>query len=146
MPPEEDKALVRRFVAAADHLDFEQASACLSPDVIVHLPGMPAPLDFAIFFQFGQMWHTAFPDEQTTFEDQVAEGDKVVSRMTSVATHTGSFQGIPPTGKRIRVSGIWIDRIADGRIVERWGVVDMLSVLQQLGVIPMSEQALEIGE
>jgi predicted ester cyclase len=136
MSPEENKALIRRFVAAADRLDFEQAKTCLSPEVVVHLPGMPAPLDFATFFQFGQMWHGASPDEQTTFEAQVAEGEMVVSRMTSVATHTGSFQGIPPTGKQIRVGGIWIDRIADGKIVERRGVMDMLAVLQQLGVIP----------
>ena len=93
------------------------------------------------FFQVGQMWHAAFPDEQTVFDDQIAEGDKVVSRMTSTATHTGEFQGIPPTGKRITVTGIWIERIAEGKIVERWGVVDMLAVMQQLGVIPTSEQA-----
>jgi predicted ester cyclase len=113
----------------------------LSPDLIVHLAGAPGPLDLATFFQFGQMWHAAFPDEQTVFENQIAEGDKVVSRMTSTATHTGGFQGIPPTGKRIRVTGIWIERIADGWIVERWGEVDMLGVMQQLGVIPTPEQA-----
>ena len=56
--------------------------------------------------------------------------------MTSTATHLGDFQGIPATGKRITVGGIWIDRIAGGRIVERWGVVDLLGVLQQLGALP----------
>jgi predicted ester cyclase len=61
--------------------------------------------------------------------------------MTSTATHTGEFQGIPSTGKRITVSGIWIERIADDRIVERWGVFDMLGVMQQLGVITTPEQA-----
>lgn len=136
MSTEENKALVRAFVAAADQLDFDRASACLSPAVVVHMAGAPGPLDFSSFFQFGQMWHTAFPDEQTTFDDQIADGDKVVSRMTSRATHSGEFQGIPATGKRIKVTGILIDRIADGKIVERWGVIDMLGVLQQLGVIP----------
>jgi predicted ester cyclase len=86
MSAEENKVLVRQFVAAADRLDFDQARACLSPEIVVHLAGAPAPLDFATFFKFGQMWHTAFPDEQTSFEEQVAEGDKVVSRMTSTAT------------------------------------------------------------
>jgi predicted ester cyclase len=104
------------------------------------MPGITAPLDFATFFHFGQMWHNAFPDEQTSFEDQVAEGGKVVSRMSSTATHLGEFQGMPATGKKIRVSGIWIDRIAEGKIVERWGVVDMMSVMQQLGVIPAPAQ------
>ena len=56
-------------------------------------------------------------------------GDSVVSRMSSTATHTGEFQGIPPTGKRIAVTGIWLDRLAGGKLVERWGVVDALGVL-----------------
>jgi predicted ester cyclase len=103
------------------------------------MAGAPVPLDFPTFLQFGQMWHSAFPDEQTTFEDQIAEVDKVVSRMASTATYTGEFQGIPPTGKQFRVTGIWIDRIADGKIVERWGVVDMLGLMQQLDAIPAPE-------
>jgi steroid delta-isomerase-like uncharacterized protein len=136
MSDAENKALIRRFVAAADRLDFEEATRCLSPHIAVHVGGLPAPLDLATFFQFGQAWHTAFPDEQTTFEDQIAEGDTVVSRMTSTATHRESFQGIPPTGRRVTVTGIWIDRVADGQIVERWGQIDMLGLLQQLGAIP----------
>jgi predicted ester cyclase len=141
MSEEANKALIRQFVAAADQQDFNGASAYLSPDVIVHLAGAPSPLDFPTFFQFGQMWHAAFPDEHTVFDDQIAEGDRVVSRMTSSATHTAEFQGILPTGKRISVTGIWIDRVAEGKIVERWGVIDMLGVMQQLGVIPTPEQA-----
>lgn len=140
MSTQANKTLIREFVAAADKQDFDHASACLSPDVVVHLAGAPGSLDFPTFFQFGKMWHAAFPDEQTTFEDQIAEGGTVVSRMVSTATHTGEFQGIPPTGKQIRVTGIWIDRVADGKIVERWGVVDMLGVMQQLGVMPAPGQ------
>src|SRR5262249_55283413 len=136
MTTKDSKTMVREFVAAADKQDFERAASFVSGDVVVHLAGAPGPLDFPTFFQFGQMWHAAFPDEQTRFEDQIVEGDKVVSRMTSTATHTGECQGMPPTGKRIAVTGIWIDRIADGKIVERWGVVDMLGVMQQLGVMP----------
>jgi predicted ester cyclase len=139
MSTEENKAIVRRFVAAADKLNFEEATTCISSEVVVHLAGAPGPLDFATFFQFGRMWHSAFPDEQTRFEDQIAEGDKVVSRMRSTATHTGDFQGIPPTGKQIKITGIWIDRIGDGKIVERWGVVDQMGLMQQLGVIPAPE-------
>jgi predicted ester cyclase len=140
--PEENKALVRRFVAAADRSDFKEATRYLSPDITVHTGGgTPGPLDLASFFQFGQAWHSAFPDEETTFEDQIAEGDKVVSRMTSRATHTSEFQGVPPTGKRITVTGIWIDWVVDGRIVERWGQVDLLGVMQQVGTLPTPDQA-----
>jgi predicted ester cyclase len=140
MTSEENKALIRRFVAAADRLDFEEATRCLSPDVKVHLPGMPAPLDFDSFFQFGRAWHGAFPDERTEFEDQIAEGHLVVSRMRSTATHRGELMGIPATGRRITVTGIWIDRVAGGQIVERWGEVDMLGMLQQLDVVPAPGQ------
>jgi predicted ester cyclase len=122
MLTEQNKVLIRRFVEAADKSDFAAATACLAPDQLkVHMAGVPQPLDYETFFQFGQAWHSAFPDEQTIFEDQVAEGDKVVSRMTSTATHQGEFQGLPPTGKKIKVTGIWIDRIANDKIVERWG-------------------------
>jgi predicted ester cyclase len=133
MAAEENKALIRRFVAAADRSDFDEATTCLAPDLRVHLGGVAEALDFPTFVQFGHAWHAAFPDEQTTFDAQFADGDTVISRMTSTATHTGDFQGLPPTGRRITVTGIWIDRVRDGRIVERWGVVDMLGVKQQLG-------------
>jgi len=136
MSTEENKAIIRRFVAEADRGDIDGAAAFLAPELVVHMAGAPGPLDRATFLQFGRMWHTAFPDEQTTFEDQLAEGDKVVSRMTATATHQAEFQGIAPTGKRIRVTGIWMDRIVAGKIVEHWVVVDQLGVLQQLGVLP----------
>lgn len=141
MSTEENKALIRRFVEAADRSDFEEATKCLSPDIVVHMGGMPGALDLDTFFRFGQAWHSAFPDEKTTFEDQIAAGDKVVSRMSSRATHTGELQGIPPTAKRITVSGIWIDRVVDGKIAEHWAQVDMLGVMQQLGAVPTPERA-----
>ena len=71
--------------------------------------------------------------------DQIAEGDKVVTRIVSTGTHTGAFQGIPATGKPIRVDGILIERYANGRIVERWDQFDQLGMLQQLGVIPVPQ-------
>src|SRR3712207_8858048 len=67
------------------------------------------------------------PPRSTLFPYPTLFRSTVVSRMTSTATHTGEFQGMPPTGKRITVTGIWIDRITAGKIVERWGVVDMRS-------------------
>jgi len=67
----------------------------------------------------------------------IAEEDKVVSRFTFQGTHTGEFMGIAPTGREVTVMQISIDRIADGKIVEHWGLVDQLSLLQQLGVGPL---------
>ena len=78
----------------------------------------------------------AFPDLKVTVHDQVAEGNMVATRMSFGGTHTATFQGIPPTGKAINVSGVIIDRIVDGKITEHWASFDAMGMMQQLGVIP----------
>ena len=79
---------------------------------------------------------TAFPDVHFTVHDVIAEGDKVVRHFTQHGTHTGelTWWNLPPTGKEISVTGIMIDRIEDGKIAERWLNMDMLGMMQQLGV------------
>jgi predicted ester cyclase len=81
------------------------------------------------------MW-TAFPDMHVVVEDQIAEGDKVVSRLTIRGTLQGDFLGIPPTGKQVSVTGIGIDRIENDKFVESWGNFDALGLMQELGAIP----------
>lgn len=78
----------------------------------------------------------AFPDLHLTFEDVVAEGDMVWARLSGAGTHEGPFMGLPATGRRMRVDVIDIVRVADGRLVEHWGVADRLSVAQQIGLVP----------
>lgn len=85
------------------------------------------------------MYRTAFPDIELTIEDQVAEGDKVVTRWTGRGTHEGELQGIAPTGKQITVTGISTTRYAGGKIAEEWEIIDQLGMLQQLGVVPPLE-------
>jgi steroid delta-isomerase-like uncharacterized protein len=91
--------------------------------------------------QFEAMLHEAFPDYRVTVEDQIAEGDEVATRWTARGTHKGKFQGMPPTGKQITMSGITIFRIANGKLVEGWNKPDLLGMLQQLGAVPAPEQA-----
>lgn len=91
--------------------------------------------------QFVVEMRTAFPDFKMTVEDQVAEGDKVVTRFRARGTHAGPFQGIPPAGKQGEISGTIIDRIADGKIIECWSSADYLGLLQQLGVVPAPDDA-----
>lgn len=86
------------------------------------------------------MVRSAFPDIRITADDMIAEGDKVVTRWTIVGTQTGEFIGIPPTGVQVMFTGILISRLAGGKIVEDWENSDVLGMLQQLGVIPSSEQ------
>jgi len=78
----------------------------------------------------------AVPDIQIRVLDQVAEGDRVVSRLEITGTHLGEWRGIPPTGKRFTISGMVMRRIAGGKILERWDNLDMLGFFQQIGVIP----------
>jgi predicted ester cyclase len=75
----------------------------------------------------------AFPDFHLTIEDQIAEGDKVVTRVTFRGTHLGEYRGIAPTGRQVVYGGIAVDRIADGRVVEGWHQADQLGLLRQLG-------------
>jgi steroid delta-isomerase-like uncharacterized protein len=77
--------------------------------------------------------NAAFPDWKVTVDDIIAEGDKVVVRATGQGTHLGEYMGIPPTGRRIKVSWIAIYRIADGKLAEHWQQIDELGLRQQLG-------------
>jgi predicted ester cyclase len=77
----------------------------------------------------------AFPDLRLTVEDQVAEGDKVVTRWRGEMTHVGELGGVPPTGNRVTISGITIDRFGDGKIVEAWRSMDTLALLRGIGVL-----------
>jgi predicted ester cyclase len=77
----------------------------------------------------------AFPDARYTVEDQLAEGEKVLTRWSCIDTHKGELMGIAPTGKPVRVSGMLTDRIVDGKIVEEWSEWDALGTMQQMGVV-----------
>ena len=99
------------------------------------MPGGP-PMDVEQASGMAAMFYAAFPDLHTTFEDQIAEGDKVVARVTIRGTHQGEFQGIPATGKEVAFGGILIDHYQDGKVVEHWVQMDMMGLMQQLGAIP----------
>jgi 4-oxalocrotonate tautomerase family enzyme len=81
-------------------------------------------------------WHAAMPDGKMTIDDIITEGELSTIRMTWEATHTGQFGNIPPSGKRIKVTSIGIDKVVNGKITEGWGELDMLGMLQQMGAIP----------
>ena len=90
---------------------------------------------------FAATWRGSFPDWHSTFEELVAEGDRVAERWTGRGTHRGELQGIPPTGKRVEVPGSVFYRIVEGKIVEFRGQLDMMGMMQQLGVMPSPQHA-----
>jgi steroid delta-isomerase-like uncharacterized protein len=138
MSTEDNKALIRQLfeeVWNKGNIAFAQEVASANWVAHGNLPGQETP-GLEGVRGFITIYRTAFPDMHLTIEDQVAEGDKVVTRWRASATHLGPLMGIPATGKRVTVSGIGIHRIARGKIVEQWGIDDTLGLMQQLGLVP----------
>ncbi len=109
----------------------------MAPDVIIHLESNPAPLKGTKWVkQDDAMLHGAFHDFTREIESMTASGDRVAARMHYRGTHSGSYMGVPGTGKVYDWSGLTIDRFEDGKIVERWVNIDRFTLLQQVGLIP----------
>ena len=137
MSTQENKAVVRRiFDDIYNQGNLAAVDEIFAADYVDHSapPGFPSGLDS--FKQSFGMFRAAFPDIHVAVEDVIADGDKVVVRLTFSGTHTGALMGIPPTGKFVTITGIAIDRIKNGKVVEHWVNRDDLGMLQQLGVIP----------
>jgi steroid delta-isomerase-like uncharacterized protein len=141
MAAEENKALVRRFVEEFwNEGNMSAADELMAPDAEIHMPtGELVDLDG--LKGFAGAFRESFPDWHSTFEELITEGDRVAERWTGRGTHQGELQGIPPTGKHVEVPGSVFYRIVDGKIVEFRGQLDMMSLMQQLGVIPAPQQA-----
>jgi len=135
MSIEENKKIVRRYQEIYNSNDLDALGEAVSEDLLTPrlMPGIPAGIEGARAAH--RIMLAGFPDYQTVIEDLFAEGDKVAARITMSGTNTGSFMGIPATGKRVSFTGIYIARIADGKIVEHWGEEDSVSLLQQLGAL-----------
>jgi len=135
----QNKAVARRYVAA--HAGNERAvlEELLPPDITVYSAGSPMNRDGLL--QSIGMFSAVASDRELAVEDQIAEGDKVLTRCTWRGIHSGSFQGMPPTGRQIAVSAFFMQRILDGRIVEQWFLFDQLSFMRQLGLVPPPQPA-----
>lgn len=138
MSTEANKAVVRHFYEAIwNQGDLARIDAVLAPDFVDHDPMEGATGRRGIEPKaLITMWRAAFPDVALTIEDQLAEGDQVLTRWRATGTNRGSFLGRPPTGKQVTITGMWLDRVQDGQIVESWANWDTLGLLQQLGWVP----------
>jgi steroid delta-isomerase-like uncharacterized protein len=142
---EQNKTLVDQFLKNLDKTRRVIDEVCDSR-LVAHLPGSPRPATREEFAQFVSLFYLAFPDLVHSIENQVAEGDMVVSRLTVQGTHQGPFQGMPPTGKRVKFTDIMVNRIEDGKIIELWAQFDALGLLQQLGVLSSIESGGSINQ
>src|SRR5215218_8263598 len=141
---EENKALTRPSweIVAEGSLDtLEDAlKEVYADEIVLHEPGEDVR-GIEGLKQFVSMIRSALPDLRITLEDDIAEGDKVVSRWRAQGTHQGELMGIAPTGNQVRITGITIHRVSGGKIVESWSNYDALGMMQQIGAIPEPGQA-----
>lgn len=142
MNVESNKALARSYIEALDRRDIEAAVALVAPDLVNHTAIPEAQGADGLRRILGKV-HRAFPDQRTTCEDVIAEGDRVVCRLTLRGTHSGPLEfvrwPIPPTGKTVASTAIHVYRISGGKIAEQWGAMDALGMLRQLGLTPRPE-------
>jgi steroid delta-isomerase-like uncharacterized protein len=139
---EANKQVIREFLEdVINQGRFDRANDLVKEDFVElePLPGQRQGREglVAVLAQF----RAAFPDIHWDIFEMVAEGDKVVTRFTWAGTHRDTFLGIPGTGKHVEVKGVVIDRLESGKMADSRILMDTLSLLQQLGVVPASPPA-----
>ncbi len=134
---EENKALVRRFYEEIDKGNLEALDELVAEDYVDHnpppFPGLARGRE-GLKQAFKMFWQATPGHHQ--IEEQIAEGDKVVTRLTAYGKHEGDLPGAPRTGHDLKMGSVTIHRIANGKLVEKWSQKDNLSFLIQIGVIP----------
>jgi predicted ester cyclase len=135
---EENKALARRwFEDLFNAGNLEVADEIIAPDHVNHDPTLPdIPPGPEGQKQVVNLYRSAFTNAHISIEEQLAEGDSVVTRGTGSGTHQGELMGVAPTGNQVRVTGIIINCLSDGKIAESWTNYDALGVMRQIGAIP----------
>jgi predicted ester cyclase len=140
---EQNKALARRVVEELFNQDgnLEAADELFTSDYVCYVAGFEDLHGAEAVRHFAATKRQAIPDLKNTIEDQVAEGEKVVTRYRTQGTHQGETEAFgPPAHKRIDIQGMVIDRLSGGKIAESWIVYDALGIMQQLGMIPEAGQ------
>jgi steroid delta-isomerase-like uncharacterized protein len=130
------KSVVLGWIQAFNTRDWKAESAVRSVEFTAYLSGVSGPMDSAAWSGFMSGFTSAFPDSQISVESCIAEGDTVVARWTLTGTHRGEFQGIPPTGRTVKFTGIECNRFVNGQLVEHRCNFDNIAMLQQLGALP----------
>ena len=142
MSAEENKDIVRRFWGVWEQGNIGLVDELLAPDYVNHSPGIPGqPEGREGVKAVVSMFRSGMPDLEVQIDDMIAEDDKVVVRYTIEGTHEGDLFGVPPTGRRVSIESITIERVSEGKIREHRRITDTLAMMQQLGAIPVPEHA-----
>ncbi len=141
--PEDRKALVRRYLGEVfAQGNFDAIPEIFAADYVEHDPASEGEIRGHDGVRRDlEPYVNAFSDTQVAVDDQIAEGDRVATRVTVAATHVEEFRGIAPTGERIAITGTVFHRVAGGKLAEGWWSWDTLGLLQQLGAVPAEQPA-----
>ena len=133
---EQNKAVFEKLMSALNAKDIDAMESLVADNFVDNdaMPGMAPGKEGMVDMM--RMYVGAFPDLNVVVDQWVAEGDLVVGVMTTTATQTGEFMGMPPSGKKFSVREIHMVRVAHGKMAEHWGVQNELSMMQQLGFMP----------
>lgn len=136
MSLEENKAIARQFYKLIETGDLDLADEVVAEDYVNHnaLPGQTSGL--AGYKEAISALRASVPDIQYTIDDQIAEGDKVLTRYRATGTHQGEFLGVPASGKPLTFRALVLQRVVNGKIQESWLEMDMLGLMQQMGALP----------
>jgi predicted ester cyclase len=129
---EQNKEIVKYALQLYDEKNFAERDKLFSPETIYHAPGGKEYSLLGYREEFGIHFYTAFPDLSHTIEEILADGDKVILRLTDYGTHLGEFMGIPPSGKKVTWPVTSIYRLTEGIVQELWIEFDLLSLKQKL--------------
>jgi predicted ester cyclase len=134
---EHNKAVSRRWIEVFNERDEPAEADVRASDYVAHAPASlePEPLDSEAWTRFLGGFVKGFPDLRLTVEAAVGEGDLVAQRVHFEGTHTGEFQGLPPTQSKVSFSGLELNRFVEGRVAEHWFQLDALTLLRQLGLV-----------
>ena len=143
MSVERNKDLARQAIGIWTTGVFDAVDELYAPEYVNHQhhdPDDPRDIHGAeAMKRFARKFREAFPDFHDSVDIQIAEGDMVATRFTSTGTHRGTFMGVEPTNRKLTWTGITIDRIAEGKIVESWANWDMMGMMQQLNAVSAPE-------
>jgi len=132
MDGEMNKAAKKKYFEAFNARNLDAIDDLFAPGYVLHMAGAPDVEGAAMLKQMVAGSFAALSDAELEAQDMVAEGDKVATRWAMTAVHSGEFMGIPPTNRRLTMTGIIIDRFKDGQVVEAWELFDMHGLMVQL--------------
>ena len=137
----DNKSTVRNFIEATfNQGDLSQLETFIHPEYHYRSPTEEI-IGIDALRAFASALRSAFPDMHVEVREQIGESPKVCTRVVMTGTHQGEFTGIPPTGQPIKIEGTIISQLDEGRITQEWELLDQLSLLQQLGLLPKADAA-----